>query len=266
MTHKLSPQGHFTDWELDPMIQESRAWEQHRLIRYSPEGGNDRVSSPVYRPVSTLWVDPEAPVLKEVHHQEDILFGPGVQLPEESQLQEISERVTLMDIDTTSHPATELVAEAGAEGRMEAGGQATDDGYESDVQVPVDGCAKFCSSIFKSADAPLLPRPTSPAHRGGKGRKRVMASTRSSLRLAARPSPVPVAHRAQHKLMRELQFMDSPALAPDAVITELVDLFGQELPTQAIEALKAATRMGNKKLTKILAAMAAEAGAVEMEV
>jgi hypothetical protein len=66
--------------------------------------------------------------------------------------------------------------------------------------------------------------------------------------------------------MRELQFMDSPALAPDAVITELVDLFGQELPTQAIEALKAATRMGNKKLTKILAAMAAEAGAVEMEV
>jgi hypothetical protein len=66
--------------------------------------------------------------------------------------------------------------------------------------------------------------------------------------------------------MRELQFMDSPALAPDAAITELVDLFGHELPTQSIEALKVATRMGNKKLTKILAAMAAEAGAVEMEV
>jgi hypothetical protein len=66
--------------------------------------------------------------------------------------------------------------------------------------------------------------------------------------------------------MRELQFMESPALAPDVAITEFVDLFRQELPTQAIAALKAATHMGNKKLTKILAAMAAEAGAMEMEV
>jgi hypothetical protein len=126
MTHKLSPRGHFTDWELDPMIQESRAWaeaEQHRLIRYSPEGGNDRVISLVYRPMSTLWVDPEAPVLKEVHHQEDILFGSGVQLPKESQLEEISERVTQMDIDTTSHrPGTELVAEAGAKGGIKGSG------------------------------------------------------------------------------------------------------------------------------------------------
>lgn len=34
-----------------------------------------------------------------------------------------------------------------------------------------------------------------------------MASTRSSLRLAARPSPAPVAQRAQQKLMRELNFI-----------------------------------------------------------
>jgi hypothetical protein len=37
---------------------------------------------------------------------------------------------------------------------------------------------------------------------------KTMAQTRSSLRQAARPSPVPVAERAQRKLMRELDFIN----------------------------------------------------------
>jgi hypothetical protein len=66
--------------------------------------------------------------------------------------------------------------------------------------------------------------------------------------------------------MKELQFIDSPTLPPDAVVTEYIDLYGQDLPAQAVDAIRAATRMGNKKLAKVLAAMAAEAGAAEMEV
>jgi hypothetical protein len=84
--------------------------------------------------------------------------------------------------------------------------------------------------------------------------------------LAARPSPFPVAQRAQQKLIWELQFMDTPTLAPDAAVTEYVDLYGQDLPEDAIKAIRAATHMGNKKLAKVLAVMAAEAGAAQMEV
>jgi hypothetical protein len=150
-------------------------------------------------------------------------------------------------------------------------GQIIDEGTESDGHETVaaatkDGCAAFCSAIFKSAAAPLLRRPASPPRRGGKGRKRVVTSTRSSVRLAARPSPFPVAQRAQQKLIWELQFMDTPTLAPDAAVTEYVDLYGQDLPEDAIKAIRAATHMGNKKLAKVLAVMAAEAGAAQMEV
>jgi DNA-binding transcriptional regulator YiaG len=45
-----------------------------------------------------------------------------------------------------------------------------------------------------------------------------------------------------------------------------VDLYGQDLPEDAIKAIRAATHMGNKKLAKVLAVMAAEAGAAQMEV
>ena len=41
---------------------------------------------------------------------------------------------------------------------------------------------------------------------------------------------------------------------------------GDDLPEQAIEAIQAATRMGNKKLAKVLAAVAEEADVAEMEV
>jgi len=86
-----------------------------------------------------------------------------------------------------------------------------------------------------------------------------MASTRSSLRLAARPSPVPVAQRAQHKLMRELDFVNGQPPAPDAAVTAYVDMYADDLPEQAIVAIRAATKMGNKKLVKVLAAMTEQA-------
>ena len=41
---------------------------------------------------------------------------------------------------------------------------------------------------------------------------------------------------------------------------------GDDLPEQAIKAIQAATRTGNKKLAKVLAAVAEEADVAEMEV
>ena len=60
--------------------------------------------------------------------------------------------------------------------------------------------------------------------------------------------------------MRELDFINGQSPVPDAAITEFVDMFGEDLPEQAIEAIRAAAKMGNKKLSKALAAMAAEWG------
>jgi hypothetical protein len=77
---------------------------------------------------------------------------------------------------------------------------------------------------------------------------------------------VPVAQHAQNKLMRELEFINTPSRALDDAITDYIDKFGQDLPVQAIKAIRAATRLENKELSKVLAAMAAESGAVEMEV
>jgi hypothetical protein len=43
-------------------------------------------------------------------------------------------------------------------------------------------------------------------------------------------------------------------------------MYGGDLPEQAIKAIRAATRLGNKKLAKAFAAMVEESDAVEMEV
>jgi DNA-binding transcriptional regulator YiaG len=66
--------------------------------------------------------------------------------------------------------------------------------------------------------------------------------------------------------MRELDFINNQSPAPDAAITAYVDMYDGELPEQAIKALRAATRLSNKKLAKALAAIVQETEAVEMEV
>ena len=52
---------------------------------------------------------------------------------------------------------------------------------------------------------------------------------------------------------------------PPLAVTEYIDLYGAELPEQAIKAIRAATRLDNKELAKALAAMVDEYDAAEME-
>jgi hypothetical protein len=42
-------------------------------------------------------------------------------------------------------------------------------------------------------------------------------------------------------------------------------MYGDDLPEEAVKAIRAATRMGNKELSRALAAIAAKSGAAEME-
>jgi hypothetical protein len=126
-----------------------------------------------------------------------------------------------------------------------------------------------CKGLFCDIPDPLIsappvspPRPSST--RAARQRK-TMEAKRSSKRLAAKPSTVPVSQRAQQKLMRELDFLNSQETEPDAAVTAYVDMYGDDLPEQAIKAIRAATRMGNKKLAKVLAVLAEEADAADME-
>jgi hypothetical protein len=65
--------------------------------------------------------------------------------------------------------------------------------------------------------------------------------------------------------MRELDFVNRPTPQPDAAVTAYVDLYGEDLPEQAIKAIRLVTRVGNKKLSKSLEALVQEAEAVELE-
>jgi hypothetical protein len=93
-----------------------------------------------------------------------------------------------------------------------------------------------------------------------------MVASRSSVRLAAHPSTVPVAERAMRKLMRELDFLNNLSPAPDVAVTAYVDMYADDLPEQAVMAIRAATCLSNKELAEALAAIAQETEEVEMEV
>lgn len=60
--------------------------------------------------------------------------------------------------------------------------------------------------------------------------RKTMAATHSSLRLTTCSSAVPVAERAQSKLMGELDFINNSLSAPDAAVTAYVDMYADDLP------------------------------------
>jgi hypothetical protein len=66
--------------------------------------------------------------------------------------------------------------------------------------------------------------------------------------------------------MRELDFINGGSSAPDAAVVEYLDTFGQDLPVEAVKALRAATKLDDMELCKTLAAIAAESGMDTCEV
>jgi hypothetical protein len=92
-----------------------------------------------------------------------------------------------------------------------------------------------------------------------------LQATHSSLRQANKPSTVPVAERAQRKLMCELEFLNPRRPTPDAAVTEYIDLHGGDLLEETIKAIRAAARLDDKELVKALAAIGDESDVVEME-
>lgn len=282
----------------DPMVHEHGCSQFGVPLCFSPDC-NDSVTcaSPEYKPVSTTFrpacPDPHAndnfsQYPKPLAQPSEVVFGPGAQLdgpePSAAAMDDILDRVTNMDIDETARDST-------AQG---TGGPANDgkvaqvekDMYEvlsvpgepNDAVLPVpgesndahqaatDAYASFAAGMFRATPTPLLQRPDLSAPINSRTKKKLAAPTRSSVRQAARPSAVPVAERAKLKLMRELEFVsDNRAPAPDAAVTAYAQLYGHGLPDAAVKVLRAATKMGNKELTKVLEAIAAEVGTAELE-
>jgi hypothetical protein len=77
---------------------------------------------------------------------------------------------------------------------------------------------------------------------------------------------MPVAEQATRKLMRELDFINKPSPVPDAAISAFVDRCTDDLPEQAVMAIRAAARLDNKELVEALAAIAQGIEGFEMEV
>lgn len=233
--------------------------------------------SPTYVPTSDLWrVGTSLPV------QEEVVFGPGVQLLSSEGSREgstaavgdIADRVNMMDIDSAVPAATgghqqqqHDVYDDFAVAAMGTASAATlttaGHGGEEQEHDLYDGL--FCKLADPILQAPVAPPPPQPVNRTRKA-SRPSVSTRSSSRLAAKTLGVPVANRAQQRLMRELSFIDSTQQqASDVTVTEYLDMYAADLPERAARAIQAAARLGDKKLVKFLEAAVQEAGSLEME-
>lgn len=130
----------------------------------------------------------------------------SARLSDDSQVDDISDRVTCMDIDSTMTPAATTPVTAPAPAPTRDGHPEEIDEYEIDAAGDADGGRGFCNSIFRAAPEPILPLPAAPPKKASSARAgrlwRAAISTHSSVRLVARPSPIPVAEHAERKLMQ----------------------------------------------------------------
>jgi len=199
----------------------------------------------------------------------EVVFGPGVQLqPKEGHigdptLGDISDMVTRMDIDPMCDRDGAIAAASSGSSPHKPPLRQGETGTEAARDI--------YSGLFRELEGPILQAPpqlvpSTPVTKTRAKKKTTLPATRTSLRQAARPSNIPVAERATLKLMRELEFVSSQQQqAPDAAVASYIDLYADDLPEMAVQAIRAATRVGNKKLIKALEAIVQEADAVEME-
>jgi hypothetical protein len=137
--------------EEDPMIQESLSWTDDGKEAPLPD-----------TTLGTVDQNPQQPPMEMFSENDDT-----------------EDTTATMEVNTTMAQATAT--------------SCTDPGRDGDSTVGHDLCDDFCSAIFKSIPEPLLPPPTSsptspPKWIYSRRKQKNMVTTRSSVRLAARPS------------------------------------------------------------------------------
>ncbi|KAF8700339.1 hypothetical protein HU200_034271 [Digitaria exilis] len=228
----LSVQAHGLEGDLSPpdYINGSSIW--------SPgEGGDRRLEcspplSPAYQPTSGPWA-------ATTDIDAEVTFGPGVQLEHNTThaLEDITMQVTRMDIDAPS----------------------TDHGLQPSIT----------EQVFTELPPPVLDTPARLHREPPAPVEEPVCNTntrRASSRLAARPSPIPVSKRAQHRLLRELNFINKDERIIDDVVSAYIETYKTPLPAEAVTALRTVARLKNKATSSALATLVEEDGAaVDME-
>ncbi|KAK3123800.1 hypothetical protein QOZ80_8AG0636220 [Eleusine coracana subsp. coracana] len=90
------------------------------------------------------------------------------------------------------------------------------------------------------------------------------ASHPKSKRQAATKTSIPVSKCAQHRLIKELSFIAPSAPVSDKVIDDYLKTYAEPLPEKAIASLRQAMRLGNKKMSDALQALAEEEAIAEL--
>ena len=168
---------------------------------------------PTCRPVCTLSVGESSRCRLETQpstYQPEVLFGPPTD--------NLSDLVHKMDIDTV--PTHTTSPSSRAAGATSASDVDDPDGLQGDGEDAVgelegdNGGSSFSQWPLQVHPGPYPPGRNLPRYPVGTGKlptrdkHKPAVSTRSSTRLASKPSSVPVARRAQQKLMRELDFIN----------------------------------------------------------
>ncbi|XP_039775425.1 uncharacterized protein LOC120642908 [Panicum virgatum] len=84
---------------------------------------------------------------------------------------------------------------------------------------------------------------------------------RASSRLAANRSSIRVSKRGQHRLIRELDFVNPDVPVGEDVVAAYVSTYKEPLPGKAVKALRSATKLDCKPIAAALKAVAAGGGA-----
>lgn len=243
----------------DPMLHEfSFASTVVRPLSFSPDRLEVAEGSPEYRPTSSLWTPPVQQKPERIRVREpsppplfvpapaqdtEIVFGPGVQLDceaHQASLDDISAQVTRMEIDAPGPEPTPL--------------------------QPEPGSVSFIDRAFSAPPRAELPPPARTLRREAVATREPSArikakAQRASNRLAARPTPISVSKRAQHRLIRELSFISKEAAVGEDAVTAYLDTYKDTLPPKAVAALRSATRLDNKAATSALEILAEEEAA-----
>ncbi|CAO2179556.1 unnamed protein product [Urochloa humidicola] len=120
--------------------------------------------------------------------------------------------------------------------------------------------AQFIDDVFKEVPPAVLqepvvqlmqPTPTEPKRR-------------QSSRLMARASSVPVSQRGTHRLIRQLGMAGAGQEVGDEAVEQYIKMYQRPLPRKTVAALQSVTRIANGAVMAAAAALAAEAGAVEV--
>jgi hypothetical protein len=125
--------------------------------------------------------------------------------------------------------------------------------------------AKIFGSVFVEVPPPVL----APQPPGGEppAPSTQVQQKRQSTRLMARPSSVPVALRAQHRLMRQLDFVRQGQAIGDEVVAQYEEMYQSStpMPKKTVATLVVVTWVASGMVMAASAALAADAKAVQVE-